>query len=90
MTHRAALLELQKKPIQELLIQTILDGHTHMHLARANQIHHDTKPIQSSKHTSKEAMRDVFPIGVNIENHDVFFDGHGRRHAPVLVVFCHK
>ena len=58
-----------------------------MDLARANQINHHTEPIQYSKNASKKPMRDVLPVRVNVEHHDMVFDRHGSRHSFVVVFF---
>ena len=55
-THRSAFLEVVHQPIKDLAREPVLDRHTDVNLARANQVHHDAEPVQRAKDSREKAM----------------------------------
>ena len=78
-THSAVFPQLSHDLVHNLLFDMVLNGHTHMHLTRTDQIYHYSKTVQSSEYPSKEAMRDTLPIRVNVEHGNALLDSDSSR-----------
>ena len=77
-THAAVLAELAHDAVQRTLAHALLNRHTHMHLTRADKVDHNAKPVQHTKYTSEEPVRDVLAIAVHVYHHNALLDRHGR------------
>lgn len=84
-THRAIFPQLSHDLLHDLLLDVVFDRHTHMHLARADQVDDDAEAVQHAENACQEAVRHALAITVQVQHDDIFFDGYCRGELEMQV-----
>ena len=78
-THRPAFLEVVHQPIKDLAREPVLDRHTDVHLARADEVDDDAEAIERAEDAREEAVRDALAVRVYVQHDHALLDRHRRR-----------
>ena len=78
-TYGTTALQLLDQSIKQALAQTILNRHTDMHLARADEIDYHAELVECAKDSGEKAMRDALAVRMHVQDRNVLLDCHSRR-----------
>lgn len=84
-THRPIFPQLSHDLLHDLLLDVVFYRHTHMHLARADQVDDNAEAVQHAEDACQEAVRHALAVAVEIQHDNVFFDGYRGRELEMQV-----